>query len=91
MGRQFGVVPVVMQQLYQTVVKKELIHKVKISFYLSVYVSTLTCGRELLVVTERTRTGISSSFIYPQKYGEDIAVELGVELLLLGFEWSQLR
>ena len=36
------------------VVKKELSQKVKFSIYRSIYVSTLTYGHELWVVTERT-------------------------------------
>lgn len=53
MNRQFGTASVVMQLLYwTTVVKKELKNKVRVFFYQSVYVPTLTHGPELWIVTK---------------------------------------
>ena len=41
----------VMQALYRTVmVKRELSQRAKLSIYWSIYVLTLTCGRELCLV-----------------------------------------
>ncbi|KAK3556664.1 hypothetical protein QTP70_011924 [Hemibagrus guttatus] len=46
----------VMRSRYRSVVvKKELSQKAKLSIYQSIYVSTLTCGHELWVMTERRR------------------------------------
>uniref|UniRef100_A0A3Q3WHL4 Uncharacterized protein n=1 Tax=Mola mola TaxID=94237 RepID=A0A3Q3WHL4_MOLML len=61
------------------VVKRELSQKEKLSIYQSIYIPTLSYGRELWVVTERTRSSL------------DIRGELGVKPLLFRIERSQLR
>ncbi|KAK3548037.1 hypothetical protein QTP70_003054 [Hemibagrus guttatus] len=52
--RWIGAVAAVMRSMYRSVVvKKELSQKAKLSIYQSIYVPTLTYGRELWVMTER--------------------------------------
>jgi len=77
-----------------------LSRKAKLSMYWSVYVPTLTNGHELWVKTERTRSRIQAaqmSFLRrvaglrERIRSSDIRRELGVELLLLRVERSQLR
>lgn len=83
-------------------VKTELSQKAKLSVYQSVYVTTLTGGHELCVVTERMRLQIQvaeRSFLWRESglslrdrvKSLDIRLELGLEPLLLRIERSQLR
>ncbi len=46
------------------VVKKELSCKAKLSSYRSIYLPTLTYGRELWVMTERTRSRIRAKLAF---------------------------
>ncbi|TWW81619.1 hypothetical protein D4764_01G0014340 [Takifugu flavidus] len=83
------------------VAKKELSRKAKLSFYRSIYVPVLTYGHQRWVMTERTRSQIQAaemSFLRrvaglslrDRVRSLDIREELGVELLLLHIERSQL-
>uniref|UniRef100_A0A8C6MBU3 Reverse transcriptase domain-containing protein n=1 Tax=Nothobranchius furzeri TaxID=105023 RepID=A0A8C6MBU3_NOTFU len=92
-----------MQAFYRSVVvKRELSQKAKLSIYQSIYISTLTYGHELWVVTERTRSRIQAaevSFLcrvawlsLRDRVRSSVIPEwLGVDLLLLHIERSQLR
>ena len=101
--RRIGAASAVMQSLYRTVVvKKELSRKAKLSIYRSIYVPTLTCGHEIWVMTERTRSRIQAvemSFLR-RVAGRSLRdrvrssvtrEELRVEPLLLHVERNQLR
>jgi len=95
MDRRIGVVSAVMRALYRpVVVKRELSRKPKLSIYRSIYISTLTYGHKLWVVTERTTFWIQAaetSFLRKvarfslrdRVRSSDIRRELGVEPLLL--------
>ncbi|TWW62708.1 hypothetical protein D4764_04G0013550 [Takifugu flavidus] len=83
------------------VVKKELSRKAKLSIYQSIYVPVLTYGHQRWVMTERTRSWIQAaemSFLCRvaglslrnRVRSLDIREGLGVELLLLYIERSQL-
>ncbi|XP_035857605.1 uncharacterized protein LOC118495173 [Sander lucioperca] len=63
--------------------------KAKLSIYQLVYVSTLTYGHELWIVTERTRSQIKAATIRIKS--SDIWREIGLEPLLLRVERGQLR
>ncbi|KAI3353716.1 hypothetical protein L3Q82_004956 [Scortum barcoo] len=73
--------------------KKELSRKAKLSIYWSVYAPTLTYGHELWVVTERTRLRliVAGRSLRDKVRSSVTREELGVELLLLCIERSQLR
>ncbi|TWW73458.1 hypothetical protein D4764_15G0008520 [Takifugu flavidus] len=84
------------------VVKRELSQKAKLSIYRSIFVSTLTYGHELWVMTERTRSWVRAaemSFLRrvaglslrDRVRSSAIQEELGVEPLLLRVERSQMR
>ncbi len=84
------------------VVKKELSCKAKLSSYRSIYLPTLTYGRELWVMTERTRSRIRAAeisflhrvagrFLRDRVRSSITQEELRVEPLLLDIERSQLR
>ena len=52
MERWFGAASTVLQVLSQTImVKRALNHKTKNLIYQFIYISTLTCGHEILVVS----------------------------------------
>ncbi|XP_058616632.1 uncharacterized protein LOC131530397 [Onychostoma macrolepis] len=101
--RQIGAASVVMRWMYRSVVvKKELSCKAKLSIYRSIYVPTLTYGRELWVMTERTRSRIQVAEISFLRRVAGCSLrdrvrssvtreELRVEQLLLNIERSQLR
>ncbi|XP_065817852.1 uncharacterized protein [Labrus bergylta] len=101
--RRTGSASAVMQALCRTVVaKRELSLKAKLSIYRSIYITTLTYGHELWVVTERMRSRIQAAEISflrrvaglslrDRVRSSDIQGELGVEPLLLRIERSQLR
>uniref|UniRef100_A0A3B3QGI4 Reverse transcriptase domain-containing protein n=1 Tax=Paramormyrops kingsleyae TaxID=1676925 RepID=A0A3B3QGI4_9TELE len=60
--RRIGAASAMMQALHRSVmVKKELSQKAKLSIYRSIYVSTLTYGHELWVVTERMRSRVQAA------------------------------
>ncbi|KAK3571461.1 hypothetical protein QTP86_012091 [Hemibagrus guttatus] len=60
--RQIGAVAAVMRSMSRSVVvKKELSLKAKLSIYQSIYISTLTYGHELWVMTERIRSQIQAA------------------------------
>ncbi|KAK3516473.1 hypothetical protein QTP70_016707, partial [Hemibagrus guttatus] len=60
--RRIGAAAAVMRSMYRSVVvKKELSQKAKLSIYHSIYVSTLTYGHELWVMTERVRSRIQAA------------------------------
>ncbi|KAK3507140.1 hypothetical protein QTP70_008534 [Hemibagrus guttatus] len=101
--RRIGAAAAVMQSMYRSVVvKKELSRKAKLSIYQSIYVSTLTYGHELWVMTERVRSRIQAaemSFLR-RMAGRSLRdrlrssvtrEELGVEPLLLHIKRGQLR
>ncbi len=51
-----------MQSLHRPVVmKRELSLKAKLSIYQSIYVTTLTCGHELWVMTNRMRLRVQEA------------------------------
>ena len=101
-NRWIGAAATVMRSLYRSImVKRELSRKAKLSIYQSIYVPTLTYGHELWVMTERIRSRIQAAemsllrrvarrslrdTVRSSVTGED----LGVELLLLQIERSQL-
>ena len=101
--RRIGAASAVMRTLHRSVVvKRELSRKAKFSILRSIFVPTLTYGHELWVVTERTRSRIQAaemSFLRrvaglslrDRVRSSAIQEELGVELLLLRVEKSQLR
>uniref|UniRef100_A0A8C6LTA7 Reverse transcriptase domain-containing protein n=1 Tax=Nothobranchius furzeri TaxID=105023 RepID=A0A8C6LTA7_NOTFU len=101
--RQIGDASAVMRALYQSVeVKRKLSQRAKLSIYRSIYVPTLTYGHELWVVAERTRSWIQAaemSFLRrvaglslrDRVRSSVIREGLGVDLLLLHIERSQLR
>ena len=103
MDRRIGAASAVMRALYCSVaVKKELRLPAQLSIYWPIYVPTLTCGHELWVVTERTRSRMQAAKMsFLQSVAElslrdrvrtsDIRRELGVEPLLLCVERSLLR
>ncbi|KAK3527104.1 hypothetical protein QTP86_010820 [Hemibagrus guttatus] len=101
--RRIGAAAAVMWSMYRSVVvKKELSRKVKLSIYQSIYISTLTYGHELWVMTERIRSRIQAaemSFLR-RLAGHSLRdrvrssvtrEELGIEPLLLHIERGQLR
>ncbi|TWW67224.1 hypothetical protein D4764_02G0002650 [Takifugu flavidus] len=100
--RRIGVASTAMRALNRSVVvKKELSRKAKLSIYRSIYVSILTYGHQRWVMTERTRSRIQAaemSFLRrvaglslrDRVRSSDIREELGVELLLLHIERSEL-
>ncbi|KAK3507851.1 hypothetical protein QTP70_001422 [Hemibagrus guttatus] len=101
--RWIGAAAAVMRSMYRSVVvKKELSRKAKLSIYQSIYVSTLTYGHELWVITERVRSRIQAaemSFLC-RVAGRSLRdrvrsfvtrEELGVEPLLLHIKRGQLR
>ncbi|KAK3575378.1 hypothetical protein QTP86_025782 [Hemibagrus guttatus] len=58
----------VMRSRYRSVVvKKELSQKAKLSIYQSIYVSTLTCGHELWVMTEREELGVEPLLLHIER------------------------
>ena len=101
--RWIGAVAAVLQSLHRSiVVRRELSRKVKLLIYRSIYVPTFTYGHEIWVMTERKRSRIQVAemdFLYrvaghSLRNGVRSSVtreELGVELLLLHIERSQLR
>ncbi|KAF7652554.1 hypothetical protein LDENG_00095270 [Lucifuga dentata] len=101
--RQIGTASEVLRTLYRTVVvKRELSQKARLSIYQSIYVPILTYGHELWVVTEKTRSWIQAAemrflrrvsglTLRDRVRSSDIREGLGVELLLLRIERSQLR
>ncbi|KAF7648618.1 hypothetical protein LDENG_00154150 [Lucifuga dentata] len=101
--RWIGAASEVLWTLYWTVVvKRELSQKARLSIYQSVYVPILICGHKLWVVTERIRSQIQVveiRFLHrvpgltlrDRVRNSDIQEGLGVELLLLHIERSQLR
>ncbi len=79
-----------------------LSRKAKLSIYRSIYAPTLTCGHELWVLTGRTRSWIQAAELsifhrvagcsHRDRVRSSVTQEdLGVELLLLHIERSQLR
>ncbi|TWW81034.1 R2DM Retrovirus-related Pol polyprotein from type II retrotransposable element [Takifugu flavidus] len=100
--RRIGVASTVMRTLHRSVVvKRELSRKAKLSIYRSIFVPTLTYGHELWVMTERTRSRVQAaemSFLRrvaglslrDRVRSSAIREELGVELLLLRVERSQM-
>uniref|UniRef100_A0A8C6L319 Reverse transcriptase domain-containing protein n=1 Tax=Nothobranchius furzeri TaxID=105023 RepID=A0A8C6L319_NOTFU len=100
--RRIGSVSAVMRTLNRSiVVNRELSQKTRLSIYRSIYVPILTYGHELWVMTERTRSRIQAaemSFLRrvarlslrDRVRSSDILEGLGVELLLLRIERSQL-
>ncbi|KAK3517257.1 hypothetical protein QTP70_001616, partial [Hemibagrus guttatus] len=101
--RRIGAAAAVMRSMYRSVVvKKELSWKAKLSIYQSIYVTTLTYGHELWVMTERVRSRIQAaemSFLL-RVAGHSLRdrvrssvtrEELGVEPLLLHIERGQLK
>ncbi|TWW63116.1 hypothetical protein D4764_03G0001240 [Takifugu flavidus] len=102
-NRWISAAPAVMRTLHQSVeVKRELSRKAKLSIYRSIFVPTLTFGHELWVMTERTRSRVQAaemSFLRrvagpslrDRVRSSAIREELGVELLLLRVERSQMR
>lgn len=102
LDRQISVTSAVIRALHTSVVKKELSRQAKLSIYKSIYVPTLTYGREVWVVTEGMRLGIQAAEISflckvaelslrDRKRSSNIQRELGVEPLLIQVERSQLR
>ncbi|MDF4405451.1 reverse transcriptase domain-containing protein, partial [Vibrio parahaemolyticus] len=101
--RRIGAASAVMRALNRSVVvKRELSQKARLLIYRLIYVPTLTYGHELWVVTERMRSqiqasemsflcGVSGLSLRDRVRSSDIQRELGVELLLLSVERSQLR
>uniref|UniRef100_A0A8C6PEM1 ribonuclease H n=1 Tax=Nothobranchius furzeri TaxID=105023 RepID=A0A8C6PEM1_NOTFU len=101
--RRIGAASAVMRALYRSVVvKREPSQKAKLSIYRSIYVPTLNYGRELWVVTDKTRSRIQAAEMsFLRKVAglslrdrvrrSVIREELGVEPLLFHIERSQLR
>uniref|UniRef100_A0A8C6MJY5 Reverse transcriptase domain-containing protein n=1 Tax=Nothobranchius furzeri TaxID=105023 RepID=A0A8C6MJY5_NOTFU len=101
--RRIGSASAVMRMVSRSImVKRELSQKARLSIYWSIYVPILTYGHELWVMTERTRLRIQAvemSFLRrvaglslrDRVRSSDIREGLGVELLLLRIERSQLR
>ncbi|TWW63631.1 hypothetical protein D4764_03G0006390 [Takifugu flavidus] len=102
--RRIGAASAVMRTLHwSVVVKRELSQKVKLSIYQSTFIPTLTYeGHDPKVMTERTRSRVQTakmSFLRrvaglslrDRVRSSAIREELGVELLLLRFERSQMR
>ncbi len=102
-GQRIGAVGVVLHSLYSTVVtKRELSWKAKLSIYYSVFVPSLTYGHEGWVMTERMRLWIQVAdmgflrrvaciSLRDEVRSSVIREDLGVELLVLYVERSQLR
>ncbi|TWW61049.1 hypothetical protein D4764_05G0011390 [Takifugu flavidus] len=92
-----------MRTLHRSVVvKRELSQKAKLSIYRSIFVTTLTYGHELWVMTERTRSRVQAAGISflcrvaglslrDRVRSSAIQEELGVEPLLLRVGRSQMR
>ncbi|KAF7656129.1 hypothetical protein LDENG_00046000, partial [Lucifuga dentata] len=101
--RWIGAASEVLWTLYWTVVvKRELSQKARLTIYQSIYVPILTYGHELWVMTKRTRSRIQAAemrflcrvsgiTLRDRVRSSDIREGLGVELLLLRIERSQLR
>ena len=101
--RRIGAASAVLRALHRPIiVKKELNQKAKLSIYRSIYVPTLTYGRELWVVTKRTRSRIQEAEIGFLRRVSGLSLRdrvrssviregLGVEPLLLRIERSQMR
>ncbi|KAK0152442.1 putative uncharacterized transposon-derived protein F52C9.6 [Merluccius polli] len=102
--RRIGVASAVMRTLHGSVaVKRELSQKAKLSIYQSIFVPALTCGHELWVVTERTRSRVQAAkmnflrrvaglSLRDRVRSSVIREELGVDPLLLRYvERSQMR
>ncbi|TWW62225.1 hypothetical protein D4764_04G0008720 [Takifugu flavidus] len=100
--RRIGAASAVIWTLHRSVVvKRELSQKAKLSIYRSIFVPTLTCGHELWVMTERTRSRVQvaeMSFLrrvaglsLRDRVSSAIQEDLGVEPLLLRVERSQMR
>ncbi|KAK0144934.1 hypothetical protein N1851_016177 [Merluccius polli] len=95
--RRIGAASAVMRTLHRSVVvKRELSRKAKLSIYQSIYVPALTCGHELWVMTERTRSRVQAARNELSSAGDRVKKlghreELGVDPLLLRVERSQMR
>ncbi|KAK0134738.1 putative uncharacterized transposon-derived protein F52C9.6 [Merluccius polli] len=101
--RRIGAASAVMRTLHgSVVVKRDLSRKAKLSIYQWIFVPALTYGHELWVVTERTRSWVQAaemSFLRKvaglslrdRVRSSVIREELGVDLLLLRVERTQMR
>ncbi len=102
-GQRIRTAEAVLHSLYHTIViKRELAQKPKLSIYRSVFVPSLTYGHEEWVMTKRMRSRIQAAEMHflwrvdglsiKDKVRSSVIHEgLGVELLLLCVERSQLR
>ena len=98
-----GAAGVVLHALQSTVMtKRELSRKAKLSIYWSIFVPTLTYGHERWVMTKRTRSQVQAAEMGFLRRVAGVSLRdslrssaiwegLGVELLLLCVERSQLR
>ena len=91
MDRWIGVAAAVMQALnWSIVLKKELSRKASLSIYQSIYVSTLTYGHELWVMTKRTRSRIQAAeMIFLHRVAGLSLKDEGEELRHPGGAWSR--